>query len=143
MIHRFYPSKVFLQWFKKDIDINFCEGNPEDVFNLFWSCPFSTKLWEDICNLISTCIEPFSFCFEHVVWLHWLSICEKNQLFYIINLIIYLAKWYIHKFRYTNQKTLLSVFDNEIKQYIKTIRHATNMKAIKTFDLCALFNVFV
>ena len=145
-IIRFYPTRIFLQRFKKDIEMNcsFCEGHPEDMFHLFWSCPSSTKLWEDICNLICTCIEPcLTLCFEHILFGFTDYPSTKKKQFYIINLIIFLAKWHIHKCRYTSQKPLLSIFDNEVKQYIKTIRYSTNMKAIKTYDLCALFNVFV
>ena len=108
---------------------SFCEGNPEDVFYLFWSCPSSTQLWEDICYLISSCIEPhFSFCFEHISFdfIDYPSAKKKTILYH-------LAKWHIHKCQYTNQKPLFSIFENEAKQYIKTIKHSTNMKAIKTF----------
>lgn len=145
IIHRFYPSKVYLQRFKKDIDVmcSFCEIYPEDVFHLFWSCPLSTKFWEDVCTFISTHIEPlFSLCFEHILFGFTDFPFEKSQHFYIINLIIYLAKWHIHKCRYTNQKPLFPVFNNEAKQYIITIKNSTNMKAIKTLNICALFNVF-
>ena len=146
LIHRFYPCKVFLQRFIKDIDVNccFCEESPEDVFHLFWNCPFSVVLWKNICNLICNSIEPhFSFCFKHILFGFFDFPSTKRKQFYVINLIILLAKWHIHKCRYTNQKPLFCIFENEVKQYIRTITHSTNAKAIITLDLCALFNLFL
>uniref|UniRef100_A0A3Q3BIJ9 Reverse transcriptase domain-containing protein n=1 Tax=Kryptolebias marmoratus TaxID=37003 RepID=A0A3Q3BIJ9_KRYMA len=71
IIHRIYPSKIFLQRFNNNLDTtcSFCEVNPEDTLHLFWSCPFSVIFWKNICTLICNSIDPdFSLCFEHVLF---------------------------------------------------------------------------
>lgn len=62
-----------------------------------------------------------------------------------MNFLLLEAKWYILKYCYTNWKPLISILENEIKQYIdiKMMKHSTNAKSVKTFDLCVLLNVLL
>ena len=103
IIHRYYPSKLFLQRFKLDIDVNcsFCNMYPEDVTHLFWNCSHSNHLWKDICTFITRFIDPkFSLCIEHVLFGFFNYTSSQANQYFIINLIILLAKWHIHKCKY-------------------------------------------
>ncbi len=72
LIHKIYPCKTFfLQRFGNcdDTTCSFCLGCPEDVFHLFWSCPFSNDFWVDVCNFICSFIEnDFTLCFENILF---------------------------------------------------------------------------
>lgn len=147
LIHKIYPSKIFLlQRFRKhiDTDCSFCSKCPEDNFHLFWSCTFSNSFWNDVSLFISTHIDDsFTLCFENVLFGFTSFTPSKSNQYYIINLIILLAKFHIHKCRYINKNPCFRFFQNETKQYIHTIRNSTNTKAIKTVGLCNVFNVFM
>ena len=146
IIHRHYPSKLFLQRFKLDIDVNcsFCNMYPEDVTHLFWNSSHSNHLWKDICTFITCFIDPkFALCIEHVLFGFFNYTSSQANQYFIINLIILLAKWHIHKCKYSNQKPLFVVFENEAKQYMGNILCSRNGKAIKTLNVCALYNIFI
>jgi len=52
--------------------------------------------------------------------------------YYLINLIIILAKFYIHKCKFAKVKRFFCVFMKELEMYFKSIPNAKNKKAIKT-----------
>ena len=63
--------------------------------------------------------------------------------YYMINLLVLLAKYHIHKSKCSNHKPFFLIFEKELKQYITTILHSINRKAIKTTKLCTLYNIFM
>ena len=108
--------------------------------------------------LVISLFTSYVSCIEHVLFLYWTCIVcciehvsfgffnytssQANQ-YFIINLIILLAKWHIHKCKYSNQKPLFVVFENETRQYMGKILCSRNGKAIKTPSVCALYNIFI
>lgn len=144
LIHRYYPSKSFIVRMKKDLNdaCSFCEGSPETSVHLFWFCPHSSKFWTDLLSLLCTRFNRnFEFSFKHVLFgFHDFS-REESNVFYIINLVFILAKFFIHKCKYTNCKPLLSIFTNDINAYHKTLQSSTNPKAIKTVLLLGSFHL--
>uniref|UniRef100_A0A3P9LWP5 Reverse transcriptase domain-containing protein n=1 Tax=Oryzias latipes TaxID=8090 RepID=A0A3P9LWP5_ORYLA len=145
LIHKFYPTKLYLQRFKEDIDVacSFCQEYPEDAVHLFWSCPFSTTLWSKVCHFISAHIDPdFRLYLENIMFGITHCPSHKKEQLYLINLLLFLCKWHIHKSKVTNHTPHFSIFINEFKQYIKTIRNSDNKNAIKTLDLCISFNIY-
>lgn len=52
---------------------------------------------------------------------------------YIINLFIILAKFLIHKCKFTNRKPLFKV--DEMQKYIQTNQHSLNLIALKTLEI--------
>lgn len=148
LIHKFYPAKCFIRdRFRKDIDSNcsFCSVCPETVVHLFWHCPVVKKFWQHLCNFINEHID------EYFV-LHWKNILfglldnkstERNTHIYIINLIIIMAKFFIHKCKFTGAKPSLIGFDLEFRQYILSIQHSLKRKAFKTVSACVTFEIFM
>ena len=144
MIHRFYPCKVFLRRYKKDIDVNctFCEQSEEDLYHLLWSCSVSCIFWQDVCTFISrNILSHFSLTYVDVLFgFHSYAANSKDQ-YYLINLILLLAKYHIHKSKFANHKPLFLIFEKKFKQYITSIQYSNNTKAIKTTELCTLYNI--
>ena len=92
-------------------------------------------------------LNMYCFCIEHDLFVVLFGFfnytsSQANQ-YFIINLIILLAKWHIHKCKYSNQKPLFVVFENETRQYMGNILCSRNGKAIKTPSVCALYNTFI
>lgn len=50
LIHRVYPTKVFLQKCKIDIYLkySFCECSTETISHLFWSCQYTQYFWNNV-----------------------------------------------------------------------------------------------
>jgi len=65
---------------------------------------------------------------------------NNRDQYYIINLLVLLAKYHIYKSKFSNHKPSFLIFEKELKQYITTIQHSINRKAIKTTELCTLYN---
>jgi len=146
IIHRFYPCKIFLRKYKKDIDVDcsFCSQSLEDLYHLFWSCPFSYVFWQDFRTFISlNILSDFSITYVEVLF-GFLSYPANNKdQYYIINLLILLSKFHIHKSKFCHHKPSFSIFEKELRQYISTIQLSTNRKAVRTTELCTLYDIFV
>lgn len=145
LIHRFYPCNAFLKRYKKDIDLSctFCKDSEEDSHHLFWSCSITTTFWKDVCNFISLYIDPdFSLTYRNILFGFFSYDIRKNK-YYIINLILLFAKFHIHKSKFAGGSPLFVIFENEFRQYLITIKHSNNKKAIKTTNLCDMYNIFV
>lgn len=149
IIHKFYPSNDHIvKKFKKDIDVmcTFCSMSIETVTHLFWHCPFVQSFWSDICNFIAEKIEKdFKLFWKDVLFgLYDLNRTKTrpNETF-IINLIILLAKFYIHKCKFAHSKTSFIAFNIEVKQYVNTIKYSLNQKATKTVKVCKQFDIFL
>ena len=144
IIHRFYPCKRFLQRYKKDIDVScsFCNNSLENLHHLFCSCHLSCAFWQKLCTSFPQKIDfNFTLSYEDVLFGSFSYDPAKSDQYYIINLIVLLAKYHIHKCKFSSQKPLFLVFVKELKQYL-TIQRSQNKKAVKTTDLCLLFNSY-
>lgn len=145
LIHRTYPSNLFMQRYKKDINglCSFCEQAPEDSQHLFWSCPHLKSFWKSITSFIRQHFDKnFVLDYQNVLFGFFSVAASKFNQYYIINLILFLAKTHIHNRKFTNQKPCSVRLMNEIKQYINLISQSENKKAIKTITLFSLFPCF-
>ncbi len=148
IIHRFYPSNDHIvKKFKRDIDVKctFCSVNVKTVTHLSWHCPIVQSFWIDICNFIANNIEKdFKLFWRDVLFGLFdynRNKTKPNQTF-IINLIL-LAKFHIHKCKFTHKKTFFIAFHSEIKQNIDSLKFSFNQKAIKTMNICKHFGIFL
>lgn len=74
----------------------------------FWHCPYVQTFWNDICDFIANNIysDFVLFWIDVLFGLFRLENNNKNITF-IINLIILIAKFHIHKCKFTRKKTLI------------------------------------
>lgn len=84
----------------------------------FWHCPYVQTFWNDICDFIANNIysDFVLFWIDVLFGLFRLENNNKNITF-IINLIILIAKFHIHKCKFTrgkNPHSLLSVESSDI-----------------------------
>lgn len=99
-------------------------------------------LWTELLSFLCTRLKRnLDFPFKQVVvGFHGFS-SEESSVFYILNLIFLLAKYYIHKCKFSNSKPLLSVFLSELKIYKDSLLGSSNPKAIRTVLLLGSFNL--
>uniref|UniRef100_A0A9J8ACX2 Reverse transcriptase domain-containing protein n=1 Tax=Cyprinus carpio carpio TaxID=630221 RepID=A0A9J8ACX2_CYPCA len=144
ILHKFYPAKHFLSKFNKDIDVNcsFCFLQPETVPHIFWHCQYTKRLWWEVSKFINNKLEcNFLLLYEHVIFgfLQYEKSMEREA--YIINLLIILVKFHIHRCKFTNQKPFFSVVLKELENYMVSIKDSTNKKAVKTMYLLNTFKI--
>ena len=139
---KIYPVKHYFLKFKSDIDYRctFCDSHPETVVHLFWHCPFLKTFWQNVCDFISVNIDDqFLLTWKHLVFC-LLEDCRDNRdQVYLINVIILMAKFYIHKCKFSCKKPC---FKTEIEHYFVSIRFSMKQKAVITMRTCKLFNIF-
>lgn len=145
LIHKFYPARHYLSKFKSNINVNcsFCQGQPETFTHLFWSCEFTYKFWRDFQKFIADFVFS-DFCpyFKNVIFgFHHFNHKDGNA-FYFINLFLFLAKFHIHKSKFTNSKPEFFLLKKELEQYMMTISLSKNTKALRTIDICKSLKLF-
>lgn len=145
IIHKFYPAKHYMKKFKSDISSNcsFCDDSVETVVHLFWYCSFTKKFWQEVLSFIrSNIYNECTLFWKNVVLGFFEYEQSKRKQFYVINLILLLAKFHIHRCKYSNSRPLFLVFIKEFEQYLLLIQLSKNKKASKTLSVCNSFPIF-
>ncbi len=63
--------------------------------------------------------------------------------YYLINVLLLMAKFSIHKCKYGDYKPLFLISKSEIKKYLKSIYTLIKKKAVKSIKICKHFHVFM
>ena len=111
LVHRILASNTYLYKFGlKEIDCcSFCKTNPETLEHLFYECDHVKYFWYELSNCLKT----------HCTHLREISLSVTDILFgkywkidYIdtLNFIILIAKYYINKCRYNNERLQINNF---------------------------------
>ncbi len=59
----------------------------------------------------------------------------------MINLFIFLAKFFLHKCKFQGAKPYFPVFCKDLKSYLDTLLTSNNSKALKAVSLCHFHNI--
>lgn len=87
--------------------------------------------WCDICDFIKCYVNPnFELTYRNVIF--GFHEGEKKSDIYFINLIFLLAKFYIHKCKFSKCNPLFLRFKHEMKMYFESIELSKNLKAMRT-----------
>lgn len=146
LIHRFYPVKKFLQRFRTDVELScsFCLNADETVEHLFWSCQYTLEFWYDIGAFVKLKLLPeFSIQMRNIIFGYFDLDPTKENICFIINLLLFLSKFYVHKCKFSNCKPAFVVFLRDMEKYINLISVSNNKKAMKTVRICSVLKVFV
>ncbi len=128
--------------FNCDIDTlcTFCGLHTETCFHLFWSCPYSANFMSDFCSFVRDHIMPsFQLCFENILFVFFTYNMSFHKENYLINVLLLMAKFSIHKSKYGNYKPLFLILKSEIKQYLKSIHTLIN----KLLRVLIYVNIFM
>lgn len=142
ILHNIYPTKYFLK--KRfdthfDSDCVFCIDKTETILHLFWICKYTQQLWKHVGLFISNVILKGFNLNSKIVLFGFFD--GESDVCLIINLILYLCRFYIHKCKFSNCIPIFTVFLQEIKQYLKTISASVNKKAIRTYSICKSYKL--
>lgn len=146
LLHLFYPVKLYLKKMFPDIDTlcSFCGAEHESISHLFWECTYTSLFWKNFCIFVHTfSSQSFSLLYKDVLFgQHNFDKNVKDQ-YFLINLFIFLAKFFIHKCKFQDAKPYFFIFYKELKSYLDTLSTSSNSKALKTVSLCHLHNILL
>ncbi len=120
-----------------DLDCNectFCEADRD--IGTFVLCKFSKKLWDDLYAWLSWKYVIPDFDFKTV---KYLSFCRNCDVEFLVNNIVILASYLIHKCRFFNNPPTLLRFQLDLMIFFKSLKIMRSEKALK---LCGLLKVF-
>uniref|UniRef100_A0A669D202 Reverse transcriptase domain-containing protein n=1 Tax=Oreochromis niloticus TaxID=8128 RepID=A0A669D202_ORENI len=146
ILHKCYPASHYMVKFKRDINTNctFCGDHPETVTHLFWYCSFTQRFWKEFSRFVVVHIlREFSLRWENVLFCFFKFPKKNDKCFFMINLLILLAKFFIHKCKFTNKTPFFCHFFKDVEMYIQSISDSTNKKALKTIYICEFLRVFL
>lgn len=81
-------------------------------------------------------MADFTLLYKYVMFGFLNYYRKKQKPVYIINLIIILAKFHIHKSKFARKNPLFSCFHKDCDFYLQSIKSCTNKKAVKTVNEC-------
>ncbi len=112
---------------------NFCNVQDETTVHLFWYCNYTKVFWNSFCKFVIDFVySQFSLFWKDVLFGLMDTDTNIEKEFYLINLLLLLAKYHIHKCK---------VFVKELQQYFKTLSVSENTKARETLSCCASFRI--
>ncbi len=113
---------------------NFCNVQDETIVHLFWYCNYTKVFCKFVIDFV---YSQFSLFWRDVLIGLMDTDTNIEKEFYLINLLLLLAKFHIHKCKFSNNKPHFKVFVKELQQYFKTLSVSENTKARKTLTCCA------
>ncbi len=141
ILHRIYPVKHVLERFKLNIDYSceFCSNEKETIFHLFFHCIYTKIFWVDVENSITRkCNTAVKLGGSDImIYVDDYGI-EKDKA-YIIQLLVIMGKFHIHKMKWSGGKPNVFYFINEFKQYCNTVDKCKAKKALRTSNIICKF----
>lgn len=141
ILNEIYPTKHFLN-IRFNIEMNnctFCEKDTETLHHLFFDCDVSHAFWSDMWSWLQSKninILPFS-----VRIIKFGIFVSDKDVDLVINYLILLGKFFIHKCRYFKSKPSLKSWLNEFKLFSKSLKFVKEKKAMKLHSLLNNLNL--
>lgn len=101
----------------------------ETLDHLFYSCSYSSSLWNDIQDFINGQLGSNIHLSNFDIFFYFSD--SNSSVQYLVNLIILLGKFFIHKSKFMNNKPLFNVFKIDLKNYIECISGLEGKSASK------------
>lgn len=133
ILHNIYPCNALISRFAEvDEKCTFCSDEPETILHLFCICSTSSVIWRDMEKFI------YSKTKQHIT-IRPIDIISKfshsdKAISFILNLMILIGKFHIHKCKYSRSLPNFNVFMNEFKIYIDTLKLMSNKKSERTLS---------
>lgn len=140
LLHRCYPAKYNLRKVM-DTTCTFCETEIETSVHLFWTCPYTVIFWKEFVNFVRCFLKHFILLYKDMLFgFYKIHNLEKKH-YYIINLLLLLGKFHIHKSKVLKRKPLFKILKLEFQQYKETIQQSSKFKAKQTLDFIHFFGL--
>lgn len=140
IMNHIYPAKEFLRVRFNVGDSNICQlcnVEIETVEHLFFQCNLVQALWNDAFCWINQRL-PMRLTLSWEV-IKFGVLIENRKISYVVNNLLMLIKFYIHKCKFCKTPPRFVVFKEEFAMYLKTLK---SMKNPKARYLCTLIHDF-
>jgi len=116
------------------IVVYFCglKADIESLEHLFYLCQFSKKFWDDLYNWLRLKYEIPDFNFKTI---KYLSFSLSYDIEFLVNNIVLLANYFIHKCRFFKSLPTFLLFHKDLMIFFKALRLVHNKKALKLYNL--------
>uniref|UniRef100_A0A3B3D2N2 Reverse transcriptase domain-containing protein n=1 Tax=Oryzias melastigma TaxID=30732 RepID=A0A3B3D2N2_ORYME len=138
-----YPSKELL---RKRFGIpenccSFCNDEIETTEHLFFECCYSNAFWDDVHDWLFTRIPHLTdFSIKNIIFGF---ILENKTTEFILDVIIILGKFYIHKCRFMKTKPSFFTFHKELCLFFSSVNLMEKKYALKLQDIICDLQLFV
>lgn len=126
ILNNYYPSAETLRGrFGFEVECcEFCQNDIEKTEHLFFLCPISEKFWQNVHTWLSNKLSDLEqFTIEDVLFY---KSKLKKETSLLINLVIIMCKYHLHKSKWKKQLPNLECFKNEFKIYLFSINLVRN-----------------
>lgn len=143
ILNDIYPSNRFLhlKFNLENSPCHLCKHFSEDTEHIFFSCSAVQSFWKKVQDWLiikNVDAEGLTFTLQDVLY----GITKDcSTLHDLINMIIVLAKYFIHKCRYFKTPPLLIVFKKELKIFSDALVKMKTKIALKMFNLFVVYNL--
>ncbi|XDV23416.1 hypothetical protein PO909_027995 [Leuciscus waleckii] len=144
IIHKCYPCNYRLSKFHNNIkeECSFCLCYPETIDHIFWECLYSRIFWLDFSNYVNKNIsKDFTLTLKKVYFGVPKVQSDISNREFVINLLLFLAKFFIHKCKFIDRKPLFCIFLKDFNQYLLSLEHSSSPLAINTRLQCAMYKL--
>lgn len=125
LLHRIISTQRYLFLIKiaDSAMCTFCASEEETITHLFWNCPFVQRFWADVLQWIyEECQHCLNFSFsESLILFGWKENCKTDK---VMDLIILLGKYHIHKSKLQNRIPNCTSFKNIVRDRYCIERYA-------------------
>ncbi len=140
MINDIYPCSEFLR-LKFKIDINecvFCKKEVETLEHLMFSCNVTDLFWKDFKNWLSyNNLDVPPLTYNNI---KFGFIMENRKLEHNINNLILLAKYFLHKCKFSKNTPHFNIFLKELHLYCASLRLMKMKNALLLYNCLSKFS---
>ena len=120
-LNNIYPSKEYLhsKFNIGDNTCTFCDSEIETDEHLFFACTYSKIFWDSFCVWIAHNLDTICLSYNDIK----LGVTMQNKNYeYIVNNLILLGKFFIHKCKFGSVKPIFIVFLKEVASFKKIVK---------------------
>ncbi len=111
-MHIIYPAKHVLERFKLNIDYSceFCSNEKKTIFHLFLHCIYTKIFWVDVENFITRKLNTAVKLGGSDIMIYVDDYGIEKDKVYIIQLLVVMGKFHIHKMKWSGGKPNFFLF---------------------------------
>ena len=134
ILNEIYPTNEFLR-LRFNFDLNnciFCEKEIETLQHLFFHCNSVQYFWNEMQSWLQSKNIELPLTEKTVIFGVFV---EDKNLDFVLNTLMLLGKFFIHKCRYFKLIPCMNHWRNELKLFSKSLKLVQEKKALKMFSL--------
>lgn len=139
IVHTIYPvNSVISRYADIDKHCTFCKTQDETIEHLFFCCNKVQAFWAEVSDYIFVNCQ-ISHCFTLKDIICYLEDHTNKSFQYIVNFLILIGKFFIHRQKFLKSQLYFSLFVNDVKNLMNSLSHIQNKKALASKTVIKTF----